>query len=53
MKLGIEQGWTVEQFLGYTSRDKAGLGWDGWKSAEIYIYEGIIIKERVCIKSPF
>jgi MEMO1 family protein len=42
----IEQGWTLEEFLGYTSRDKAGIGWDGWKSAEIYIYEGVVLEEN-------
>ncbi|MGB8489670.1 MAG: AmmeMemoRadiSam system protein B, partial [Bacteroidales bacterium] len=41
----VEYGWTVEEFLGYTSRDKAGLGWNGWKDAEIYIYEGIVLEE--------
>ncbi len=30
-QVAIENNWTVEQFLGYTSRDKAGIGWDGWK----------------------
>jgi AMMECR1 domain-containing protein len=42
----IEYGWTREEFLGYTSRDKAGLGWDGWKSADIYIYEGLVLEEN-------
>jgi AmmeMemoRadiSam system protein B/AmmeMemoRadiSam system protein A len=35
-------GWTVEEFLGRCSRDKAGIGWDGWKSAELYTYEAIV-----------
>lgn len=42
----IEQGWSLEEFLGYTSRDKAGIGWDGWKSADIYIYEGLVLEEK-------
>jgi AmmeMemoRadiSam system protein B/AmmeMemoRadiSam system protein A len=42
----IEYGWTVEQFLGYTSRDKAGIGWDGWKDANIYIYDGLVLEEN-------
>ncbi len=42
----IEYGWTLEEFLGYTSRDKAGLGWDGWKNAEIFIYEGLVLEEK-------
>ncbi len=42
----IEYGWTLEEFLGYTSRDKVGIGWDGWKSAEISIYEGLVLEEN-------
>jgi MEMO1 family protein len=38
--------WTLEQFLGYTSRDKAGLGWEGWKNADIYIYEAVVLEEE-------
>lgn len=45
-QVATENGWTVEQFLGYTSRDKAGLGWDGWKGAELYIYEGMVLEEN-------
>jgi len=45
-QVATENGWTVEQFLGYTSRDKAGLGWDGWRNAEIYIYEGLVLEEN-------
>jgi MEMO1 family protein len=44
-QVAIENNWTVEEFLGYTSRDKVGLGWDGWKDAEIYIYEGVVLEE--------
>jgi AmmeMemoRadiSam system protein B/AmmeMemoRadiSam system protein A len=45
-QVATEYGWTVEEFLGYTSRDKAGLGWDGWKDAELYIYDGIVLEEN-------
>jgi AmmeMemoRadiSam system protein B/AmmeMemoRadiSam system protein A len=45
-QVATENGWTVEQFLGFTSRDKAGLGWDGWKDAEIFIYEGIVLEDN-------
>jgi AmmeMemoRadiSam system protein B/AmmeMemoRadiSam system protein A len=44
-QVATENGWTVEQFLGYTSRDKAGIGWDGWKDAEISIYDGVVLEE--------
>ena len=37
-----EVNWTKEEFLGHCSRDKAGLGWDGWRDAELYTYEAIV-----------
>lgn len=40
-----EVNWTKEEFLGHCSRDKAGLGWDGWKDAELYTYEAIVFSE--------
>ena len=45
-QVATENGWSVEEFLGYTSRDKAGIGWDGWKDAEIFIYEGVVLEEN-------
>jgi AmmeMemoRadiSam system protein B/AmmeMemoRadiSam system protein A len=45
-QVATENSWTLEQFLGYTARDKAGIGWDGWKNAEIYIYEAAVLKEK-------
>jgi AmmeMemoRadiSam system protein B/AmmeMemoRadiSam system protein A len=36
--------WSVEDFLGHCSKNKAGLGWDGWREAELFTYEAIIIK---------
>jgi len=45
-QVAIEQGWNTEQFLGYTSRDKAGIGWDGWKTAELFVYEGFVLEEK-------
>ena len=41
-----ETGWTKEEFLGHCSRDKAGIGWDGWKIAELYTYEAIVFSEH-------
>jgi MEMO1 family protein len=41
-----ETNWTKEEFLGHCSRDKAGLGWDGWKTAELYTYEAIVFNEK-------
>lgn len=44
-QVATETGWNLNEFLGHCSRDKAGLGWDGWKEAEIYIYEAIVFSE--------
>ncbi|MEE4196427.1 MAG: AmmeMemoRadiSam system protein B [Bacteroidales bacterium] len=41
-----ETGWTKEEFLGYCARNKAHLGWDGWKDAEIFIYEALVFSEK-------
>ena len=45
-QVATENNWTVEQFLGYTARDKAGIGWDGWKNADIYVYEAAVLEEK-------
>jgi len=44
-QVATENHWSLEEFLGYTSRDKAGIGWEGWKDSDIYIYEGIVLEE--------
>ncbi|MCP4312656.1 MAG: AmmeMemoRadiSam system protein B [Bacteroidetes bacterium] len=41
-----DTGWTTEDFLGHCARDKAGIGWDGWKEADLYIYEAIIFDNK-------
>jgi len=40
-------GWTKEEFLGHCARDKAGIGWDGWKDeeTELYTYQAIVFHE--------
>jgi hypothetical protein len=43
-QVAIKTGWTVDEFLGHCSKDKAGLGWDGWKTAELFTYEAVIFK---------
>jgi AmmeMemoRadiSam system protein B/AmmeMemoRadiSam system protein A len=45
-QVATETGWTKEEFLGHCSRDKAGLGWDGWKRAEIYVYTAEVFSEK-------
>lgn len=40
-----ETHWSKEEFLGHCARDKAFIGWDGWKDADIYIYEALVFGE--------
>jgi AmmeMemoRadiSam system protein A len=41
-----ETGWSKEEFLGHCAEDKAGIGWDGWKDAELYVYDAIVFAEQ-------
>ena len=45
-QVAVEQGWSLEEFLGRCARDKAGLMWDEWKEAEIFIFEAIACSEK-------
>ncbi len=45
-QVATETGWSLEEFLGHCSRDKAGLGWDGWKTAELYTYTALVFGEK-------
>ena len=38
-------GWNKEEFFGHCSQDKAGLGWEGWKTAELFVYEAIVFHD--------
>jgi AmmeMemoRadiSam system protein B/AmmeMemoRadiSam system protein A len=38
-------GWDKEEFLGHCAREKAGLGYEGWKEADLYVYEAIVFGE--------
>lgn len=44
-QVATETGWTLEEFLGHCARDKAGLGWDGWKDTNIYIFTATVFSE--------
>jgi MEMO1 family protein len=44
-QVATDQKWTREQFLGYCARDKAGIGWNGWKDADLFVYEAIVFHE--------
>jgi len=45
-QVATETGWTLEQFLGHCADDKAGLGWYGWKDADIFTYEALVFSEK-------
>ncbi len=45
-QVATQTGWTLEEFLGHCARDKAQIGWNGWKDAEIYTYEALIFSEH-------
>jgi MEMO1 family protein len=45
-QVATQTGWTLDEFLGHCARDKAGIGWDGWKDAEIYVYEAYVFGEE-------
>lgn len=38
--------WSKEEFLGRCSRDKANIGWDGWRNAELFVYEALKFCEK-------
>jgi len=37
-----EVNWSKEEFVSHCAAEKAGIGWDGWKNAELYVYEAIV-----------
>jgi len=38
--------WSAEEFLGHCAREEAGIGWDGWKDADLYVFEAIQFREQ-------
>ena len=36
-----EVNWSKEEFVSHCA-EKAGIGWNGWKDAELYVYEAIV-----------
>ncbi len=45
-QVSTETGWTLDEYLGHCSRDKAGLPWDGYKMADIYTFTAEIFAEK-------
>jgi AmmeMemoRadiSam system protein B/AmmeMemoRadiSam system protein A len=45
-QVATKTGWNREELLGHCARDKAGLGWDGWKDADIFVYEALVFGDQ-------
>lgn len=47
-QVATETGWNLEEFLGHCARDKAGIGWDGWKDKEVelFVYQSVVFGEK-------
>ena len=45
-QVALTTGWDLEEFLGRCARDKAGIGWEGWKEATIYTFEAEVFSEK-------
>jgi hypothetical protein len=39
-------GWSKEEFLGHCAKDKAGMGYEGWKEADLFVYEALVFGEE-------
>ncbi|MCU4156218.1 AmmeMemoRadiSam system protein B [Carboxylicivirga sp. A043] len=45
-QVGARNHWSTEEFLGHCSKSKAQIGWDGWKDANIFTFEAMIIADK-------
>jgi MEMO1 family protein len=44
-QVATQHNWGVEDLLGHLSADKAGMGWDDWKTSQLWVYESIVFSE--------
>ncbi len=44
-QVGRRTGWCTEELLSRCAEGKAGLGRNGWRDADIFIYEALVFKE--------
>lgn len=45
-QVATENRWSRDEFLMYCSKYKAGLGENGWKDADLFVYEAIVFGEN-------
>ncbi|SMO66768.1 hypothetical protein SAMN06265379_104240 [Saccharicrinis carchari] len=41
-QVATKTGWNLIELLGHLARDKAHIGWDGWRKADLYVFEAIV-----------
>ena len=44
-QVATKMNWTLDEYLGYCARNKANIGWEGWKDAELYTFEAQVFGE--------
>ncbi|MCK5135518.1 MAG: AmmeMemoRadiSam system protein A [Bacteroidales bacterium] len=45
-QVATDQNWSVDEFLGNCASHKAGIGWDGWRTADLFTYEAIVFSSE-------
>jgi len=45
-QVATQMKWTLDEYLGYCARNKAHIGWDGWRDSELYTFEAMIFGEK-------
>lgn len=46
-QVATETQWSLEEYLGHCSRDKAGMDWFGWKNSDIFIFTATVFGEKM------
>jgi AmmeMemoRadiSam system protein A len=46
-QVALKTIWNKEEFVANCSKSKAGLGWEGWRDAELFRYEALIFKGKI------
>ncbi len=49
-QVATKYNWSREEFLGRCARDKARIGWDGWKDADLFVFETVSFSEKELLK---
>lgn len=45
-QVAARNNWDVETLLSHCAAEKAGIGWDGWRDADIYTYDAEIFGDK-------